>query len=161
MDKERKNFSIRIIEEVFEEQGRCCFKCGLSLVGGFNVHHKDSDSSNDNKDNCVLLCARCHDSEKWNTLQIQQKEVLGELRQLVKKAVEGTIAGAVIDKTLDGINKVLNLQKQLYSDPLLEAPAISRIEYSEAIAEYNLKEYVRGVKEGVTIGLEISKEVKK
>jgi len=154
--KLRRNFSIQVIEEVFEEQGRCCSKCGRSILDGYEVHHKDGDSSNNNKENCELFCGMCHDAELWSTLRKQKEIVVGELSELVRKAIDGQIAGALMDKTLDAIKMKLSLQKQVANIQLLEAPVTSRVEYSEAIAEYNLKEYVRGVKDGILKGLDIA-----
>ena len=158
--KLRKNFSIKTINEVYEEQGRCCSKCGRSLLEGFEAHHKNGDSSDNSIENCELLCSMCHDAEKYKTLQDQKKATIGEITTLIQKALDGQVAGALMDKTLDAIKLKLSLQKQVYSDVLMEAPATSRIEYSEAIAEYNLKEYVRGVHDGLLKGIEIAKEEK-
>jgi hypothetical protein len=154
MDKERKNFSIKVIEEVYEEQGRCCISCGKSLLEGFEAHHKSGDRSDNSKENCELLCGMCHDAKKWETMQEQKKAVIGELTILIQKAMDGQIAGALMDKTLDAIKMKLSLQKQTSDIVLMEAPAISRIEYSEAIAEYNLKEWLRGMHEGFVLGVE-------
>jgi len=153
-EKIRKNFSIKTINEVYEEQGRCCNKCGRSLLEGFRVDHKDGDCSNIEKDNCQLLCARCHEGRQWETLQQQKKATIGELTALIQKAIEGNIAGALMDKTLEAIKLKLSLEKQVADLTLMEAPATSRIEYSEAIAEYNLKEWLRGIREGFVMGVE-------
>ena len=157
-EKIRKNFTKKVIEEVYEENNGQCMKCGKSLLGGFIADHLNGDRSDNSKENCRLLCAMCNYGEQWNTLQKQKIEVIGKLRDLIQKAIDGQIAGALMDKTLDAIKLQLSLQKQVYSDVLMEAPATSRIEYSEAIAEYNLKEYVRGVKDGVLKGIELREE---
>jgi len=156
--KIRKNFSRKVIDEIFEEQGQCCAKCGKSLLDGFEADHIDGDCSNNIKENCRLVCARCHEGTQWETLQEQKKVVIGELTLLIQKALDGQVAGALMDKALDAIKLKLSLQKQVADISLLEAPATSRIEYSEAIAEYNLKEYVKGVREGVIKGLELAAE---
>ena len=163
VDKEklRKNFPIKVINEVYEEQGRCCNKCGRSLLEGFEAHHKNGDSSDNGIENCELLCVRCHDAELWNTLQEQKKLTIGEIATLIQKALDGQVAGALMDKTLDAIKLKLSLQKQVSDISLLEAPVTSRIEYSQEIAEYNLREYTRGFKDGLIKGLELQKEVKK
>lgn len=153
-DKKRKNFSIQTINEVFEECGRSCMYCGKSILDGFEVHHVNGDNSDNSKENCQLLCGQCHDAELWNTLKQQKTAVVGELSELIRKAIDGQVAGALMDKTLDAIKMKLSLQKQVADIQLLEAPAKSRVEYSEAIAEYNLKEYVRGVREGFIMGME-------
>jgi len=160
VDKEklRKNFSIKTINEVYEEQGRSCNHCGRSLLEGFEAHHVNGDSSNNSIENCELLCSMCHDAEKYNTLQEQKKATIGEIATLIQKGIDGQIAGALADKLLDAIKLKLSLQRQVYSDVLMEAPATSRIEYSEAIAEYNLKEYIRGVRDGVLKGIELREE---
>ena len=157
-EKIRRNFSIKVINEVYEEQGRCCNKCGRSLLEGFECHHINGDSSNNSIENCELLCVRCHDAKQWETLQEQKKLTIGEIATLIQKGIDGQIAGALADKLLDAIKLKLSLQKQVYGDVLMEAPATSRIEYSEAIAEYNLKEYIRGVHDGVLKGIELREE---
>ena len=162
IDKEklRKNFTKKVIEEVYEENNGQCMKCGRSLLDGFIADHLDGDRSNNNKENCRLLCAMCNYGEQWSTLQKQKIEVIGKLRDLIQKAIDGQIAGALMEKTLDAIKLQLSLQKQVVDIQLMEAPATSRIEYSEAIAEYNLKEYVRGVHDGVLKGIEIGDKEK-
>jgi len=154
-EKIRKNFTKKVIEEVYEENNGQCMKCGRSLLNGFIADHLNGDRSNNNKENCRLLCAMCNYGEQWSTLQKQKIEVIGKLRDLIQKAIDGQIAGALMEKTLDAIKLQLSLQKQVVDIQLMEAPATNRIEYSEAIAEYNLKEYIKGVKDGIMKALEI------
>ena len=153
-EKIRKNFPIKIVEEVYEEQGRVCAKCDRPLIEGYVIHHKDGNNSNIEKENCQLLCSACHYGEQYKTLQEQKKEVIGELSLLIKKAIDGQVAGALMDKTLDAIKMKLSLQKQVSDIVLMEAPATSRIEYSREIAEWNLRERMNGIRQGFVMGIE-------
>jgi len=160
-EKIRKNFTKKVIEEVYEENNGQCMKCGRSLLNGFIADHLNGDRSDNSKENCRLLCAMCNYGEQWSTLQKQKIEIIGKLRDLIQKALDGQVAGTLMDKTLDAIKLKLSLQKQVSDISLLEAPVTSRIEYSQEIAEYNLREYTRGFKDGLIKGLELQKEVKK
>jgi hypothetical protein len=157
---ERKNFPTSIILEVFEEQGRCCGKCGRSLMYGYHTHHKDSDASNNSKENCQLLCSGCHGGEQWQTLQDQKKATIGQLDGLIDKAVRGEVAGAVLDKALDAVKLKLSLQTQVYGEGALEPPAEVKLETYITIMEAKLAEYEKGVKIGIPLGVELAKEKK-
>jgi len=159
--KERKNFPTKVIEEVFEEQGRQCAKCSKSLLGGFHTHHKDGDSSNVEKENCLLLCPGCHGGEQYKTLQDQKKIAIGNLDALIKTGVEGKASGATIEKLLDAIKLKLSLQRQIMDDPPLEPPASVKVETYITVMEHGLKEREYGFKEGLLKGIDLSNEVKK
>jgi len=149
MNGERKNFPIKTIEEVFEEQGRACGKCGKSLFFGYAVHHKDGDSSNDARENCQLLCGNCHDSEQWKTIEQQKKESIGQLDSLIDKAVKGEIAGALLDKALDAIKLKLSLQGQTNNIGLLEAPSDVKLESYVVVMEAKQRAYLEGFIKGL------------
>lgn len=158
-EKERKNFSTKVIEEVFEEQGRCCGKCGKSLLGGFHTHHKNGNRTDVRKENCQLLCSGCHGGEQYKTLQDQKKAVIGDLETLIKTGVDGKASGATIEKLLDAIKLKLSLQRQILDDPPLEVPSSVKAETYITVMEHGLKEREIGIKEGILIGLNIFKEL--
>lgn len=156
LETDRKNFLVKTINDVFEEQGRCCSKCGNSITGGFEAHHRDGDRSNNAKENCQLLCAGCHDAELYKTLQDQKKGVIDQVDALITKGAAGEMAGAIIDKLLDAIKLKLSLQRQVYETKLLQPPISAMIESSIVIEEAKIREYANGVKSGMLSGAGIS-----
>ena len=144
-EETRKNFPIEIIERVYEKQGHCCAKCGLSLTYGYIAHHINSDNSDISEDNCALMHPRCHESEQWKTLKEQREKTLEHIQQTISKALspEG-IAGAALKEINTLIEKEVTLQNQLYGIEHFELPAKERIEYSEAVARANLDNYITG-----------------
>jgi hypothetical protein len=156
---ERKNFSIDTINDVFREQGYCCNKCGKSLKYGFEAHHKDSDNTNDTKENCELLCAECHDSKLWATIREQKIATIAEVDILIKKACDGQIAGAALDKALDAIKLKLSLEGQVNNLGLLDTPVDVQLESYVAVMEAKQQAYYEGYIAG--LNKEQVKKVKK
>lgn len=152
-DKERKNFPASVINEVYDEQGGQCGKCGKTLVWGFHAHHKNGNSSDINKENCQLLCRSCHGGEQYKTLMEQKKASLTDLSSLIGKAVQGEIAGAGIEKTLDAIKYRERIQIQLADEGYLEPPMEKKLESYTTVMEARLEEYERGLKDGIRAGL--------
>lgn len=153
----RKNFPIKIVEEVFSEQGGLCGKCGKSLMYGYHVHHKDGDNTNIAKENCQLLCKACHGAKQYETLQLQKQAIITDLDALIKKGVEGGLAGATIERLLDAIKLKLSLQGQIYDDPSIEPPIETRMKDYQIVMEHGLREYEKGVKEGLGKGIDLWK----
>lgn len=62
-------------EIAFRHYPHQCAKCLYSTIPEIlEVHHKDRDRSNNNLENLIILCSRCHDEEhflsrtgKWST----------------------------------------------------------------------------------------------
>jgi hypothetical protein len=154
-DKERKNFSSQVLEDTFQEQGGMCGKCGKSLMYGYHAHHKDGNSNNNLKENCQLLCKACHGGEQYTTLQNQKQSIITDLDALIKKGVEGGLAGATIERLLDAIKLKLSLQGQLYDDPATEAPIESRMRDYQILMESKLEAFEQGFKEGLIKRTEI------
>jgi hypothetical protein len=152
---ERKDFEPWKVEVVYKQQDGICAKCGNPLIAGFHRHHKNGDNTNNSIENLELFCMTCHGSEKWNTLQQQKEKHIGELNNLIQKGIEGGVAGAVLDKLLDAIKLALSLERQVNGLEVEEVPASVKTEYSQAIVEWNLKEWERGVKEGLLKGIDI------
>jgi len=145
----RKNFSIKVLEEVFGEQGGMCGKCGKSLMYGYHGHHKDGNNANNSKENCQLLCKACHGAKQYETLQLQKQAIVTDLDALIKKGVEGGLAGATIERLVDAIKLKLSLQGQIYDDPAIEAPIESRMRDYQLLMEAKLEEYYNGFKAGL------------
>ena len=160
-DKERKNFTTKVQLEVFTEQGGLCGKCGKSLMYGYHAHHKDGDHSNNDKENCQLLCRACHGGEQYKTLQSQKEATIVEIDSIIKKGADGGLAGASIDKLLDAVKLKLSLQGQVYDDPATEAPIEQRMRDYQAMMEYGIDKYASGVTKGIDLGVEIAQGKKK
>jgi len=154
-EKLRKDFSMWKVEEVYKLQDGCCKKCGNTLTMGFHRHHIDGNKSNNSIENLELLCMTCHGSEAWNTLQKQKEQHIKELNELIKKGIEGKVAGVVLDKLLDAIKLALTLERQVNGLEVEEPPVNVKSEYSQVVIEHNLREWERGVKEGILKGLDM------
>jgi hypothetical protein len=143
---ERKNFSTEDINSVFEEQGHACGNCGTVFgYGGFQAHHKDGDCSNNSKDNCQLLCERCHDGKQWETLKLQKERALRQTGDIVEAALQGKMAGAVIDKLLDAIKLELSLNQQLNGSEHFDLPVSQKMAISEAVEQAKMDAYRQGI----------------
>lgn len=157
----RKNFPTKVIEEVFEEQGRQCAECDKSLFYGYHAHHRDGDNTNIQKENCQLLCPGCHGGKMYSTLQEQKKAVITDLDKLITTGIENKASGATIEKLLDAIKLKLSLQRQVMDDPPLEVPSGVKAETYITVMEHSLKEYEKGLKEGILKGIDLVKDLRK
>lgn len=153
----RKNFPTKVIEEVFEEQGRQCAKCDKSLLYGYHAHHRDGDNTNIQKENCQLLCPGCHGGKMYSTLQEQKKAVITDLDKLITTGIENKASGATIEKLLDAIKLKLSLQRQVMDDPPLEVPSGVKAETYITVMEKGLNEFEKGVKLGIEKGIDLGK----
>ena len=152
----RKDFSLWKTEIVYRAQEGQCAKCENSLIHGYHKHHKDGDNSNNSIENLELLCPVCHGSKQWKTLQKQKKKHIGELNTLINKAINEGMAGTLVDKLLDSIKLALSLEKQVYGLDTEEVPVSIRMESYITVAEHSLEEYIKGIKEGINIGVSLS-----
>lgn len=74
-----KNTCARIANSIrtylINESNRCCSKCFINLdnpstrESGLQIHHKDGDALNNNKNNLEVLCPNCH----WMTPNMGSK----------------------------------------------------------------------------------------
>lgn len=156
-ENKRKNFSTKVIEEVFEEQGRCCGKCGNSLLNGYHAHHKNGKPEDNSKENCQLLCRGCHGGEQYQTLQAKKKLVIEDIDSLVETGINGKASGATLDKLLDAIKLKLSLLRQVHEDDILQVPNSVKLETYASVMEHGLREYEKGFKNGFNKGLEFAK----
>ena len=66
------------------------------------------------------------------------------------------MAGTLVDKLLDSIKLALSLEKQVYGLDTEEVPVSIRMESYITVAEDSLREYIKGIKEGINIGVSLS-----
>ena len=66
------------------------------------------------------------------------------------------MAGTLVDKLLDSIKLALSLEKQVYGLDTEEVPVSIRMESYITVAEHSLEEYIKGIKEGINIGVSLS-----
>lgn len=154
INKERKNFSIQVQEDVYKEQGGQCAKCGKSIQYGYHAHHKDGDNSNDRKENCALLCQACHAGEQYSTLRTQKQTIITDLDSLIKKGVEGGLPGTTIKELHECISEKLSLQRQLNDDPPTQAPIETRMRDYQILMEAKLEAFGEGMRTGFAKGID-------
>lgn len=59
MSRSRVKIPEKLKHDLFYRSARTCAVC--RVPGGVQIHHIDENSSNNNEDNLVVLCLRCHD----------------------------------------------------------------------------------------------------
>ncbi len=142
----RVNFPKEIVDKIFEKQGGACANCGTPFgYGGFQVHHADGDNSNVSEDNCVLFDERCHDGKQWETLKLQKERALRQTGDIVESALQGKMAGAVIDKLLDAIKLELSLNQQINGSEHFDLPVSQKMAISEAVEQAKMDAYRQGI----------------
>lgn len=150
----RINFSKEIIDKVFEKQGHACGNCGTAFgYGGFQAHHIDADNSNASEENCQLLCDRCHDAKQWETLKIQKERAMKQTGDIIDSALQGKMAGAVIDKLLDAIKLELSLNQQLNGVDHFDLPVAQKMAISEAVEQAKMDSYRQGILDSLKASL--------
>ena len=157
----RKNFPAKVVREVLIEQGNCCKTCGSFLVKGFHANHIDGDHSNIDKDNCELLCQRCHEAKKYETdtkwkekkdlLEEQQKTALKDYDDILAKTKEGKYSGTHIDNLRNCIQDKLKISWSLYGEPDYPKPLPVDIaeEYDIMQSQKEFESYTKGYIEGL------------
>jgi hypothetical protein len=157
----RRDFEKWSIEEVFKLQEGTCHKCGNPLGSGFHRHHKDGNNANNTVGNLELLCPRCHGGEAFGTFVKQMAKLNDDANLLIKKALDGDIAGTVIEKTLDTIKLSLSLNSQLYGYGIEKPPASIQAQQYVESSRILLEQWEDATKQGILRGLEMAKEIKK
>jgi hypothetical protein len=156
----RRDFEKWAIEEVFKIQEGVC-KCGNPLGSGFHRHHKDGNNANNAVGNLELMCPRCHGGEAFGTYVKQMAKLNDDANVLIKKALDGDVAGTVIEKTLDAIKLSLSLNSQLNGYGIEKPPASLQAQLYIENSRVMVEQYEEALKQGILKGLDMAKEVKK
>lgn len=156
---ERKGFRQWQVELVYRKQDGVCIKCGNSLGHGFHRHHKDGDPANNAVANLTLLCGTCHGGEAFKTLVAKKTKALGDVEAAIQMGIEGKLSGAAMDKLLDAIKLGLSLVGQVYGKDIEKPPASIRMENYLVSSGLLLKEYERGVREGIQLGVNLASSI--
>jgi len=150
----RVNFPKEIVDKTFEKQGGACANCGTPFgYGGFQVHHKDGDNSNIAEDNCQLLDERCHDAKQFETLRLQKERAMKQTSDIIDSALQGKMAGAVIDKLLDAIKLELSLNQQINGTEHFDLPVSQKMAISEAVEQAKQDAYIQGISDTLKAAL--------
>ena len=104
----------RVDKLVWQEANSQCAFCPERDVSALQVHHVDSDRTNNAVENLILVCASCH--TKITAGVISTADVMLKKRQLffVLQSAKATktprISGAVVDRTINTgtINQTVN-----------------------------------------------------
>lgn len=153
---ERKNFSKEIVSEVLAEQNNLCSNCGSFLIKGFHQHHKNGNHSDVIKENCELLCSRCHRAKQAETGELQkyremQTDAIKQFDSILQQGLEGKLSGTHIDKLSIIVTEKLKVAWRLYDfeeypEPL---PTDIRELYEMSNEDEMKKAYTNGFIEGL------------
>ena len=155
----RKFFEDWKVTQVYLAQEGVCARCGAPLEHGFHRHHKDGNPANNSIENLELLCPRCHyatfgaEGEKnpWEEHKKLEEKMLQRVDEIIGKAVEGKMSGAVVDKILEAIKLELSLSRSInrINEELEKVPpsiAIMKKLYETRILQ---ETYLEGFRDGV------------
>ena len=154
----RKDFKPWAISIVYDLQMGSCFKCGKPLGKHFHKHHKNGDHSDNSIENLELHCPSCHSGEAYKTHIAQKKLALGNVEALIDKSIKGEVSGAAAEKAIEAIKLQLSLIEQCYPAELEELPVEIRTRNYLMGSGLLLKEYEKGVREGIKMGVAIEIE---
>jgi len=147
----RKDFAKWAIELVYRKQDGACIKCGKPLGSRFHRHHKNKNPADNSVENLELHCVGCHGGEQYQTLVEKKKQALKDVEGAIQLSLSGKLSGAAADKLLDAIKLGLSLSEQLYGGDLEKMPVAIRMENYLVSSGILLKEYEKGIKEGMLI----------
>ena len=156
---ERRDFPRWKVELAYIAQDGVCARCGRPLDRGFHRHHKDGNPMNNSLENLELLCPECHyatfghEGEK-NPLEEHrnlERKILERLDELIGKALDGQVSGAVMERLLEAMTMQLKLSRRINRlDEDLEKPPALIIAQRRMIERGLLEEaYLEGFKAGV------------
>ena len=154
----RKDFEPWKVSIVYNLQEGLCKKCGKPLGKKFHRHHKNGDHGDNSIDNLELHCPACHSGEAYTTYIEQKKQALGNVGALVDKTIKGEVSGAAAERALEAIKLQLSLIEQVYPTELEDIPVEIRVKNYLVGSGILLKEYERGVRKGVNMGVNIQLE---
>lgn len=158
MKNKRKDFEQWKISIVYNACEGLCFKCGKPLSKKFHRHHIDGDHSNNSIENLKLYCAVCHGGEAYTTYIKQKKEVIGEVGALVQALVKKEISGSGGQVAYEALKLKLSLIEQCYPTELEGVPVDIRVRNYLVGSGILLKEYEKGVREGMNKGIGVNIE---
>ena len=150
----RKDFFTWQVEAVYKAQDGVCARCGNSLEHGFHRHHKDGNHANNSIENLELLCPSCHRATLGDAVkqhEEQERRILEKLNELIDKALDGKVAGAVVEKLIDAMQLSLRISRNLAKlDEGIESPPAS-IELAKRLQETKIltQTYLEGFKDGM------------
>ena len=156
--EDRKDFSQWQVAIAYNLAEGLCKKCGKPLGKYFHRHHIDGDHSNNGTENLELYCASCHAGEAYKTHIAQKKLALGNVEALIDKSIKGEVSGAAAEKAIEAIKLQLSLIEQCYPAELEELPVEIRTRNYLMGSGLLLKEYEKGVREGIKMGVAIEIE---
>jgi len=71
---------------IYIETDDSCAICGAKGIGILSEHHLDSDRSNNEYDNLIVLCHNCH-HKITNNKGLSEEEITGRKRHLINKTI--------------------------------------------------------------------------
>jgi hypothetical protein len=154
--KERKDFEEWKVAEVYKLQDGVCKKCGAPLARGFERHHIDGNAANNSIGNLELLCSRCHGSEAYSTYLKQKAKALNDVESIVAAALDGKMAGTIIDKLIDAVKLGLGITDELYGYAIEKPPASLKLERYLEESNISIREYERGLRDGIVKGIDVA-----
>lgn len=156
------------------QEGRCA-NCGGTLDYGmgtgkkFDKHHADGDHSNNATDNLELLCKTCHRAtlaeadpdykKNYKAFLEGKKEIFDKILQLTDKAIGKELAGTVLNSAIELIGmseKAVTEQYEMNKGVFYLPPSIRNL-----IAVKKMYREVDAMKEGISIGIQVFKEIAK
>ena len=154
--KKRRDFSSSAVREAYIRQDGVCAYCGRSLEYGFHRHHKDGNPMNNDPDNLELLCPDCHyttfKEKEYEEHKKLEREMLETLHTAIHKVVDKELSGSALERVLMGISRVLALSRR--EKGLDDKPERIREIVTEEY-EDRLKEWARGVREGLRLAMTV------
>ena len=164
IEVQRKDFPEWKVTAVYVSQDGACLRCGRSLADGFQRHHKDSNRSNNSVENLELVCVACHRAtfakDSIDKHRDQERYVLDKLNTTIQNALDGKVAGAVVEKLVDACTMSLKVSRQVNElDQGVEYPPASIGIFSKfKEREAQLDSYVEGFRAGSLATQKVLKE---
>lgn len=176
---ERKDFPDWVrTNKYFEQEGICAnMTCLKSLEHGYNAHHSDGNPANISETNLVLLCPECHHARKYEhdkekmkegdtiyNMYMEHKKVerstLKDLQEMVRKGLDKELSGAHMERISGACSQILRISRSEKGlNEVMYPPAEIKMMLSKNIAEEKMKEYIRGVEDGIKmISVTLKKE---
>jgi hypothetical protein len=155
---DRKDFKKWIVDLVFDAQQGLCSRCGTSIeVEPFQIHHKDSDHSNNELSNCELLCIKCHHKtfpeDAFEKHKSQETLVLTQLNQVIQQATDpaSKMSGATLEKLIEGLTLSLKVSRNASGVDygMMRTPTSIRLERGFAETQAQGNSYIEGYLDAV------------